>query len=142
MSDPSDTFYQTLELSLNEPVGCLSMSPENRDVVLGARKGLFIIDLNHPYQPPRFLAHCAAWDVADIQWSPHPERRSWVASTVGHQPAQRPTALKLMPSSSSGGERMYVVISESLDLESGLPVGVSTISHTICFRGTHPSYVC
>ncbi|KAH9812216.1 hypothetical protein DFH28DRAFT_979145 [Melampsora americana] len=81
MADPSDTFYQTLELSLNEPVGCLSMSPENRDVVLGARKGLFVIDLNRPYEPPRFLAHSATWDVADIQWSPHPERRSWVAST-------------------------------------------------------------
>ncbi|EGG06630.1 uncharacterized protein MELLADRAFT_86473 [Melampsora larici-populina 98AG31] len=71
MADPSDTFYQTFELSLNEPVGCLSMS----------RKGLFVIDLNHPYEPPRFLAHSATWDVADIQWSPHPERRSWVAST-------------------------------------------------------------
>ncbi|OAV96335.1 hypothetical protein PTTG_00659 [Puccinia triticina 1-1 BBBD Race 1] len=76
-----DTFYQTLELALDQPVGCLSMSPENRDIVLGARKGLFIIDLHHPYDPPRFLAHSATWDVADIQWSPHPERRSWVAST-------------------------------------------------------------
>ncbi|KAG0148717.1 hypothetical protein CROQUDRAFT_75131 [Cronartium quercuum f. sp. fusiforme G11] len=81
MADPSDTFYQTLELSLNEPILGLSISPENRDVVLGARKGLFIVDLNHPYQPPRFLAHSATWDVADIQWSPHPERRKWVAST-------------------------------------------------------------
>jgi len=76
-----DTFYQTLELALDQPVGCLSMSPDNRDIVLGARKGLFIIDLHHPYHPPRFLAHSATWDVADIQWSPHPERRSWVAST-------------------------------------------------------------
>ncbi|PLW53643.1 hypothetical protein PCANC_04334 [Puccinia coronata f. sp. avenae] len=76
-----DTFYQTLELALDQPVGCLSMSPENRDIVLGARKGLFIIDLQHPYDPPRFLAHSATWDIADIQWSPHPERRSWVAST-------------------------------------------------------------
>ncbi|KAA1111020.1 hypothetical protein PGT21_035801 [Puccinia graminis f. sp. tritici] len=76
-----DTFYQTLELALDQPVGCLSMSPENRDIVLGARKGLFIVDLHHPYDPPRFLAHSATWDVADIQWSPHPERRSWVAST-------------------------------------------------------------
>ncbi|CAH7674589.1 hypothetical protein PPACK8108_LOCUS9490 [Phakopsora pachyrhizi] len=80
-NDPCDTFYQSLELSLDEPVGCLSISPENRDVVLGARKGLFVIDLNHPYEPPRYLAHSATWDVADIQWSPHPERRSWVAST-------------------------------------------------------------
>ncbi|KAH9460640.1 hypothetical protein MJO28_003656 [Puccinia striiformis f. sp. tritici] len=76
-----DTFYQSLELALDQPVGCLSMSPENRDIVLGARKGLFIVDLHRPYDPPRFLAHSATWDVADIQWSPHPERRSWVAST-------------------------------------------------------------
>lgn len=81
MADQSDTFYQTLELTLDEPVGCLSMSPENRDIVLGARKGLFVVDLHHPYEPPRFLAHSATWDIADIQWSPHPERRSWVAST-------------------------------------------------------------
>lgn len=54
----------------------------NRDVVLGARKGLFIVDLENPYDPPRFLAHLTTWEVADIQWNPHPARAHWVASTV------------------------------------------------------------
>ncbi len=40
-----------------EPVGSMSISPANRDVVLAARKGLFIIDLEDPFAPPRFWAH-------------------------------------------------------------------------------------
>ncbi|KAI3492996.1 hypothetical protein L1887_42371 [Cichorium endivia] len=64
-----------------EPVGSMSISPANRDVVLAARKGLFIIDLEDPFAPPRFLAHMTTWEAVDIQWSPHPARSNWVAST-------------------------------------------------------------
>ncbi|PWN97571.1 hypothetical protein FA09DRAFT_330257 [Tilletiopsis washingtonensis] len=53
----------------------------NRDVVLAARKGLFIVDLENPYDTPRFLAHSSRWEVADCQWNPHPARAHWVAST-------------------------------------------------------------
>lgn len=48
----------------------------------GARKGLFIVDLQNPYDPPRFLPHNSAWEVADVQWNPFPARSEWVASTV------------------------------------------------------------
>lgn len=64
-----------------EPVGSMSISPANRDVVLAARKGLFVIDLEDPFAPPRFLAHMTTWEAVDIQWSPHPARSNWVAST-------------------------------------------------------------
>ncbi|SJX64930.1 related to MTC5-subunit of the SEA complex [Sporisorium reilianum f. sp. reilianum] len=78
---PSNTFYRSCEISFMEPVGSMSISPANRDVVLAARKGLFIIDLEDPFAPPRFLAHMTTWEAVDIQWSPHPARSNWVAST-------------------------------------------------------------
>lgn len=78
---PSNTFYRFCEISFMEPVGSMSISPANRDVVLAARKGLFIIDLEDPFAPPRFLAHMTTWEAVDIQWSPHPARSNWVAST-------------------------------------------------------------
>ncbi|EPQ26720.1 uncharacterized protein PFL1_05699 [Pseudozyma flocculosa PF-1] len=77
----SSTFYRSCEISLMEPVGSMSISPANRDVVLAARKGLFILDLDDPYVPPRFLAHMTTWEAVDIQWNPHPARSNWVAST-------------------------------------------------------------
>jgi WD40 repeat protein len=77
----SNTFYRSCEISFMEPVGSMSISPANRDVVLAARKGLFIIDLEDPFAPPRFLAHMTTWEAVDIQWSPHPARSNWVAST-------------------------------------------------------------
>ena len=48
----------------------------------GARKGLYIVDLQNPYDPPRFLPHHSPWDVADVQWNPFPARSEWVVSTV------------------------------------------------------------
>lgn len=44
--------------------------PANRDVALGAKKGLFIVDLQNPYDPPRYLPHQSAWEVADVQVRP------------------------------------------------------------------------
>ncbi|BGP19369.1 hypothetical protein JCM10213v2_007458 [Rhodosporidiobolus nylandii] len=63
--DSEDTFHQMLSVFVDEPIG--SMSPANRDVALGARKGLFIVDLQNPYDPPRFLPHNSSWEVADVQ---------------------------------------------------------------------------
>ncbi|KAI1310244.1 hypothetical protein EDD11_003860 [Mortierella claussenii] len=45
------------------------------------RKGLFIIDLENPYEPPRVLHHLTKWEVADVQWNPHFSRENWIAST-------------------------------------------------------------
>lgn len=44
--------------------------------------GLYVIQLEHLYTPPRYFAHATAWEVADIQWNPHICRSEWVASTV------------------------------------------------------------
>ncbi|WFD32596.1 hypothetical protein MSPP1_003644 [Malassezia sp. CBS 17886] len=43
--------------------------------------GFVVLDLEEPYSLPRFFAHRTAWEVADIQWNPHPARAEWVAST-------------------------------------------------------------
>lgn len=50
-------------------------------MVLGAKIGLFVLDLENPYALPQFFAHRTTWEVADIQWNPHHARREWVAST-------------------------------------------------------------
>lgn len=57
----------------------MSISPSSRDVVLAARRGLFIIDLESPLQVPRFLPQGGTWDVADVQWNPH--RPEYIVST-------------------------------------------------------------
>ncbi|CAJ0852094.1 9793_t:CDS:10 [Entrophospora sp. SA101] len=75
------SFYQELSIHVEQPVGSMSISPSNRDIVLAARKGLFIIDLENPYEPPRELHHLTRWEVADVQWNPHLARDTWVAST-------------------------------------------------------------
>ncbi|KAM0786987.1 hypothetical protein ACM66B_002405 [Microbotryomycetes sp. NB124-2] len=80
-----DTFNQMLSIHVDQPVGSMSISPANRDVALGGRKGLWIVDLQNPYDPPRFLPHDSAWEVADVQWNPFPARSEWVASTSAHQ---------------------------------------------------------
>ncbi|KAG0355354.1 hypothetical protein BGZ54_001185 [Gamsiella multidivaricata] len=76
-----DTMTQQLSIHVEQPVGSMSISPSSRDVVLAARKGLFIIDLENPYEPPRLLHHLTKWEVADVQWNPHFSRENWIAST-------------------------------------------------------------
>ncbi|KAL2918427.1 hypothetical protein HK105_201828 [Polyrhizophydium stewartii] len=57
------------------------MSPSGRDVVLAAKRGLYVVDLEHPFGQPRFFQHLTKWDVADVQWNPHASRSNWIAST-------------------------------------------------------------
>ena len=45
------------------------------------RKGLFIIDLEAPFEIPRFLPQGGTWDVADVQWNPHPSLAELIVST-------------------------------------------------------------
>ena len=82
--DPSSTIFQSLSITLNEAVGSATISPSGRDVCLAARKGLYIVDLDDPWAPPRFLPYYSAI-VADVQWSPHPSRAHWVMSTSGEK---------------------------------------------------------
>ena len=77
----SETFGQDVSFTLEQPVGSMSISPCGRDVVLASREGLHIIDLDSPWDPPRYLVHHTSWEVADVQWSPFGARDNWVAST-------------------------------------------------------------
>ncbi|CAE6525450.1 unnamed protein product [Rhizoctonia solani] len=75
------TFYKRLRIDVSEPVGNMSISPANRDVCLASRKGLFIIDLENPYETPRFIPQGGTWEVADVQWNPHSARSNLICST-------------------------------------------------------------
>ncbi|EIW56116.1 uncharacterized protein TRAVEDRAFT_50605 [Trametes versicolor FP-101664 SS1] len=66
---------------MGDAVGNMSISPDNRDVVLASRKGLFIIDLETPLHVPRFLPQGGTWDVADVQWNPHLSHNEYIVST-------------------------------------------------------------
>ena len=57
------------------------LTAASRYVVLGAKIGLFVLDLENPYALPQFYAHRTTWEVADIQWNPHHVRHEWIAST-------------------------------------------------------------
>ncbi|KAL1749235.1 hypothetical protein HDZ31DRAFT_79080 [Schizophyllum fasciatum] len=78
-------FGQSLQIDMKtlvgDAVGNISISPSSRDLVLAARRGLFIIDLEAPLEVPRFLPQGGTWDVADVQWSPHAARSEYVVST-------------------------------------------------------------
>ncbi|EMR11435.1 hypothetical protein PNEG_00455 [Pneumocystis murina B123] len=77
----SPTLDKQMSIEVDEPVGSMSISACGRDVILGSRKGLLIIDIDNPYDPPRFLPHLTTWEVADVQSSPHASRSFWIAST-------------------------------------------------------------
>ncbi|KAH8828328.1 vacuolar membrane protein [Flagelloscypha sp. PMI_526] len=85
---------------VGDALGNMSISPASRDIVLGAlvprlylvsysifteglvvRRGLFIIDLDSPFEIPRFLPQGGTWDVADVQWNPHPSKSEYIVST-------------------------------------------------------------
>ncbi|KIJ56276.1 hypothetical protein M422DRAFT_219410 [Sphaerobolus stellatus SS14] len=74
-----------LKIKMHQWVGdgtCkMSISPSGRDVVLATRSGLYIIDLEAPREVPRFLPQGGTWDVADVQWNPHPSHANYVVST-------------------------------------------------------------
>ncbi|KAF9491085.1 hypothetical protein BDN71DRAFT_1453503 [Pleurotus eryngii] len=86
-SSPEDggNFRRSLQIDMKglvgDAVGNMSISPASRDVVLAARRGLFIIDLEAPLEIPRFLPQGGTWDVADVQWNPHPSRAEYIVST-------------------------------------------------------------
>ncbi|EMG48961.1 hypothetical protein G210_0364, partial [Candida maltosa Xu316] len=78
----SSTFGNSLSLRVDGAIGAMSLSPNGRDAVLAGRRGLFIIDLDDPFTPPRWLHHITSWEVADVQWSPHHfAKPSWCIST-------------------------------------------------------------
>ncbi|KAI9438551.1 WD40-repeat-containing domain protein [Lactarius indigo] len=85
LSSPEDGIKKSLIIDMKDivgdAVGNMSISPSYRDLVLAARNGLFIIDLKAPSDVPRFLSQGGTWDVADVQWNPHPARAEYIIST-------------------------------------------------------------
>ncbi|KAJ3312276.1 hypothetical protein HDV04_003297 [Boothiomyces sp. JEL0838] len=75
------TIYQSISVPFEHPVTSLSISPLGTDAVLAAKRGLYIIDLEHPFQQPKMFQHVSKWDVADVYWNPHLARSNWIAST-------------------------------------------------------------
>ncbi|KAG8221615.1 hypothetical protein J3R82DRAFT_1892 [Butyriboletus roseoflavus] len=86
-TSPEDggNFRRSLQIDMKDlvgdAVGNMSISPTSRDIVLAARRGLFIIDLEAPLEIPRFLPQGGTWDVADVQWNPHRARAEYIVST-------------------------------------------------------------
>ncbi|CCE62261.1 hypothetical protein TPHA_0C01050 [Tetrapisispora phaffii CBS 4417] len=77
----SPTFGQYLSLRVDGGFNAISINPSGRDIVLAGRQGLYIVDLDDPFSQPRYLQHRTPWQVADVQWSPHPAKPNWVVST-------------------------------------------------------------
>ena len=78
----------TLTLSRYNPrkpltvkVTSLSISPTGTEAVLAAKRGLYIIDLEKPFEQPKILHQVSKWDVADCAWNTHLERKEWIATT-------------------------------------------------------------
>ncbi|KAJ2202595.1 hypothetical protein IW143_006049, partial [Coemansia sp. RSA 520] len=46
----------------------MSISPYGRDVVLGGRAGLAIIDLEFPLSPPRTISIDSMWKISKVAW--------------------------------------------------------------------------
>ncbi|KAF7294510.1 WD-REPEATS-REGION domain-containing protein [Mycena kentingensis (nom. inval.)] len=83
-TDSSDNFRSMqidMKMLVGDAVGNMSISATGRDIVLAARRGLFVIDLSSALSPPRFLPQGGSWDVADVQFNPHVSRGEYVVST-------------------------------------------------------------
>lgn len=74
-----------LSVRADSGVGSITLSPSGRDVALASRSGLYVLDLQSPFTPPRWLPLFSAWEVANCQWCPHPQRPTWVISTCNHK---------------------------------------------------------
>ncbi|WVQ76797.1 hypothetical protein IAR50_006471 [Cryptococcus sp. DSM 104548] len=79
--EDDDPFTEGAVISVNQPVGSISISPSSRDVCLASRKGLYILDLANLHNAPRFVPQGGTWQIADVQWSPHPATAHLILST-------------------------------------------------------------
>lgn len=66
-------------------VGKMSISPSSREIALASRAGLYIIDLDNPLNVPAFLPQGGMWEIADVQWNPHPSWSQYILSTSGEK---------------------------------------------------------
>lgn len=63
--EDDDPFKEGATVSVNQPVGSISISPSSRDVCLASRKGLYILDLANLNNAPRFVPQGGAWQIAE-----------------------------------------------------------------------------
>jgi WD40 repeat protein len=70
-----------LIIPFSQPATSLSISPTGKNVALAGKRGLYLFDLDQPFDAPSVLDFHTKWSVADIQWNPHRSRQEWIAST-------------------------------------------------------------
>ena len=91
--DQLDPFHEGSTISVNQPVGSLSISPSSRDVCLASRKGLYILDLANLNNAPRFIPQGGTWQIAEyVMLLPcaFKTAESWLAAS-GHRIPLHPT---------------------------------------------------
>jgi hypothetical protein len=86
----SSTFSSALSIPFEHPVTSLSISPLGKMAVLAAKRGLYIINLEKPFEAPRILHHLSKWDVADCAWNPHISRQEWIVTTSNTKVREMP----------------------------------------------------
>ncbi|OQR85019.1 hypothetical protein THRCLA_10793, partial [Thraustotheca clavata] len=78
------TIHNDLSVKIEVNASTLSVDATGTLGVLAARKGLYVIDLESPYQPSRTLHHQTKWDVTVVKCNPHVPYKGVVASTSNH----------------------------------------------------------
>ncbi|KAG8836183.1 hypothetical protein FRC17_009526 [Serendipita sp. 399] len=73
--------YSKIDMKQLVSAGKMSISPSNREIALASRAGLYIIDLENPLNVPAFLPQGGMWEIADVQWNPHPSWSQYILST-------------------------------------------------------------
>ncbi len=54
---------------------------KKKELKVSSKRGLYIIDLEHPQHPLQQTSHLTKWEVMDVQWNPHISKSEWIAST-------------------------------------------------------------
>ncbi|CAG7851808.1 Uncharacterized RWD, RING finger and WD repeat-containing protein C11E3.05 [Serendipita indica DSM 11827] len=82
--EANTTFRSSLRIDMKQlvSVGKMSISPSSREIALASRAGLYIIDLDNPLNVPAFLPQGGMWEIADVQWNPHPSWSQYILSTL------------------------------------------------------------
>ncbi|KAG8781736.1 hypothetical protein FRC15_008180, partial [Serendipita sp. 397] len=102
--DDAGTFrtYSKIDMKQLVSAGKMSISPSNREIALASRAGLYIIDLENPSNVPAFLPQGGMWEIADVQWNPHPSWSQYILSTS----SEKLLVWNLSPSSKMHIERI------------------------------------
>ncbi|KAJ3160265.1 hypothetical protein HK101_000934 [Irineochytrium annulatum] len=107
------TISTPFTVPLDKLVTSMSISSDGQNVVLAAKRGLFIVDLENPFEPPRLIQYMTKWEVTDVIWNPHPSRSNWIASTsnlkvlVWNLTPAGESSSKIIKSAASSG-RQYI----------------------------------